>query len=409
MKKNSVVFLLLLVLALQSFASAGKKEVILRLTEASTYVFDETFVYLDLGSSQFIYSEDGQKVFDDSSSAPMLYSFSSDHISCFSNSNGNLVPATVVPLGVRVAGNGTYMISASLIDNFDPTSVLILEDRTLSAFHDLRQSDYSFAINQATQDEGRFSLHISTPPVITTIIAGCSNNDGVILVDQDTSVRWTSGTLYDNNFSMVASFQNITGKFSFGGLAFGNYNMVFTLSNYTAIKPVQLAGKSVSVEVSASTTHTSVGAPVQFFTTATNTSNYLWDFGDGGQITGVVNPTFSYTQAGVYDASIHCSNIFGCSARADITIIVDEATSVNTVAADNISVTAQNKSLSIRFAQPLQGDISCQIYNAIGEQLISSPLSSNETTIDLSSMPTGIYIVKVKSSHSDFSRKILLQ
>ncbi len=409
MKKFLIAFLLIPALVLHSFASAGKKEIILRLTEPSTFVFDETIIYLDLGSPQFMYAEDGQKVLDDSSAAPMLFSFTSDQVSCFSNCYGNLVPATIVPLGLRVAGNGTYIISASLIDNFDPTSVLLLEDRALAVVHDLRQGNYTFTINQATQNDSRFFLHVSAPPVITTTIAGCNNNDGVIAVAQDTSIRWTSSTLYDNSFNMIASFQSVTGNFSFGGLAFGNYNLVFARASYSAIKQVQLDGKSVAVGVTASTTHTTVGQPVQFFAAATNATNYLWDFGEGSQITGVVNPTFSYIQPGVYDASIHCSNVFGCSAIADITIIVDEATSVAPLTEENISVTIQNKSLQVMFNKLIDNNYNFQLFNSVGQQLISNVLNSGENIFYLSNLPTGVYIARISNEHSAFSKKIVLQ
>jgi PKD repeat protein len=46
----------------------------------------------------------------------------------------------------------------------------------------------------------------------------------------------------------------------------------------------------------------------------------VWDFGDGSQINGVMNPTFAYGQAGVYNVSVRASNSFGCSATDNLTV-----------------------------------------------------------------------------------------
>ncbi len=408
MKKVSVVSLLLFVLVLHTFA-VGKREVTLRLTETSTFIFDETTVYLDLGTSPFNSTEDGQKIFDTSSSAPLIYSFSSDNVSCFSNSYGNLVPNTIIPLGFKVSGNGFYSIRASLIDNFDPASIIRLEDRKLGVFYDLRQGNYNITINQATQDDARFFLHVSTPPVITVTSARCNNDDGAITVAPDLSVRWSSVTFYDDSFNLIVSYNNVTTNVGYGSFSFGDYNVVFALGNYTTIKPVYVDGESVSVEVSATTTHTSVGQPVQFFAAATNTTNYLWDFGEGSQIGGIVNPTFSFDQAGVYDVTVVCSNAYGCSYTQHITIIVDEATSLAPVAEEGISVTAQNKNLNVIFSKPLESNYNLQVFNSVGQQFLSAPLTKGANTIDLSHLASGVYIAHLSNEQGAFSKKIVLQ
>ena len=98
MKKITVI-LLLVVVALQVFSAPGKKQIRIRLTDSTSFVYDETSIYLDLGSPQFIFPEDGRKIFDTASSAPSVYSFSSDNLPCFSNSYGSFVPASIIPLG----------------------------------------------------------------------------------------------------------------------------------------------------------------------------------------------------------------------------------------------------------------------------------------------------------------------
>ncbi len=407
-KKILIVFLLFTV-ALPGFSANGKKQIRLRLTDSTTYVFDETSVYLDLGSPQFIYPEDGQKIFDTASSAPSLYSFSRDNISCFSNSYGNFAPATVIPLGFKVSGAGTFKFSATLLDNFDATSIIRLEDRTLGVFHDLRQGDYTIYLNQAAQNDARFFIHLSYPSIINTIDAGCSNNDGNILVQQDSSLTWTSCALYDKSFNQLTTYNNVTGNISFTSLPFGSYKVVFTYGSYTALKHVELSGRIVTVSVSANTVNGVVGQQLQFFSMAINATDYLWQFGEGSEIDGVMNPSFAYAQPGVYNVTVRASNSFGCEAFDNITVTISEATAINDLADDGIILTAENKTLRILFSKKFENETSFQVFNVTGQLMFSNIIASTQTNVDLSNFPSGIYVAKVQQTNGSFSRKIVLE
>ena len=408
MKKILAAFLLFTI-ALPGFSSNGKKQIRLRLTDSTTYVFDETAVYLDLGSPQFIYPEDGQKIFDTASSAPSLYSFSRDNVSCFSNSYGNFTPAMVIPLGFKVSDAGTFKISTTLLDNFDPTSIIRLEDRTLGVFHDLRQGDYTIYLNQAGQDDARFFIHLSYPSIISTIDAGCSNNDGNILVQQDSSLTWSNCILYDNNFNQLNSYSNITGNISFTGLPFGSYKIVFAYGSYTALKNVVLSGRSVTVSVSANTVNGLIGQQLQFFSAATNATDYLWEFGEGSEIDGVMNPNFAYTQAGVYNVTVRASNSFGCEAFDNLTVTISEATGINNLAGEDVTITTENKMLRIQFSKQFENENSFQVFSTTGQLMFSNTITSTQTNADLSGLSSGIYIVKVQQPNGSFSKKIVLQ
>ncbi len=280
MKKQLLLLLLVAFVALQVSASGNKKQVKLRVTEVSTSVFDETSVNLDLGVRQFIFPEDGQKIFDTSSSAPALYSFSGDMVPCFSNSYGTFTPAMVIPLGLRAEGNGLYMIRSTLLDNFDPTSIIRLEDRQLSNFHDLRSGDYTFLLNQPTVSENRFFLHVSYPAQVSATDAGCSNNDGTIFIQQDNSIAWTTCTLYDDSSNVVYTNNNISNNFAFGALSYGQYHLEFAYGNYAATNSIYVNGWSIENSVNASTIYATVGQTINFYSTSTNATDFDWNFGE---------------------------------------------------------------------------------------------------------------------------------
>lgn len=407
MKKILVFALLVVVIASQAFA-AGKKQVKLRITEVSTAIFDETSVALDLGERQYVFPEDGQKVFDTSSSAPNIYSFSGDMVPCFSNSYGAFAPGTVVPLGIKAEGNGLYSIRATLLDNIDPTSIVRLEDRQQAVFHDLRDGDYLFLLNQFTQAENRFFLHISYPIVVTSMDAGCNNDDGVIAVTQDPSISWNTVKLLNDTGRLVYTNTNATGNFTFSTLPFGHYNLVYEYGNYTAGNEIYVNGWSINNEITASTIYAGVYQPIDFFSNSIHTGDYFWNFGDGSEIEGVANPDYAYTEPGTYEVTLVSSNSYGCSSTATITVYISEATGVEKINANDARINLQNRSLQILFNRQIESGYSVQLFNSMGQSLQHQPLSQTETNIDLGNMAAGVYIVRIANSNGGFTKKIIL-
>ncbi len=411
MKKAPLIFLFVCAMVLQGYSTAGKKQVTLRLSDLQTAIFDETTTYLDLGSPQFIYPEDGQKIFDTSSSAPSFYSFTTDNVPCFSNSYGAFTGTSVIPLGFKVTSGGNFKIAPMLLDNFDATSIIRLEDRATGTFKDLRQGSYTFTLAQATEDNNRFYLHTSFPTVINAVNSGCANNDGAINIQQDNSISWTTCSLYDANFNLLNNYNNITGTFSFTGLAYGTYNIVFTYGSYTAAKSVDIGGTTVTATATASTLNAYAGQPVDFFAHAVNATNFMWDLGDGSQIAGVMNPTYTYTQTGSYNVTLRCSNIFGCSAVSTLTVNVSAAaTGINNLSTDEISVTVTAaKTLAVGIKNINNDNYQLQVYSITGQLIAAQNISNSQTNIDLSSAPAGIYIARISAGNSVVSKKIVLQ
>lgn len=407
MKKILVFALLIVVIATQAFA-AGKKQVKLRITEVSTAIFDETSVNLDLGVRQYTFPEDGQKVFDTSSSAPNIYSFSGDMVACFSNSYGAFAPGTIVPLGIKTEGHGLYSIRATLLDNFDPTSIIRLEDRQQSVFHNLRDGDYLFLLNQFTQNNNRFFLHISYPIAITSIDAGCSNNDGVISVAQDPSISWDTVKLLNDTGRLVYTNTNATGNFTFGTLPFGHYNLVYEYGSYTAGNDIYVNGWSINNEITASTIYAGVYQPIDFFSNSIHTGDYNWNFGDGSEIEGVANPDYAYTQPGTYQVTLVSSNSYGCSSTATITVYISEATGVVKINDTDVRINLQNRSLQILFNRQIENGYSVQLFNTVGQSVQQQPLNQTETNIDLGNMAAGVYIVRVANANGALAKKIVL-
>jgi len=408
MRKALLPFLLVFVALLQAYSAVGKKEIRIRLTEGSSSVFDETRIFLDWGNRQYIAAEDGQKVFDSTSSAPVIYSFSGDGIACSSNSFGTFTTNIIIPLGIKVTGNGGYTFAATLMDNFDATSIIRLEDRATGIFHDMRMGGYTEVFNQATQDDNRFVLHVSYPAQISSAPAGCSNNDGMIFVSQDNSLTWTSCGVYDAGMNPVFNNNFITGNFSFGTLPGGDYNLVFSFGPYTTVKPVHVVGQSIECSISASTANAFTGQSVQFFSNTTNADNFLWDFGDGSQITGIANPDYTYLLPGTYVVTLTCTNIYGCSQQTTDTITIAQGTGIGSMDFNSVSVSVLNRSLRVLVTEPLKGSENLQLLNTMGQLVQSGSITQGENNFDLNSLASGVYVARISGGTKAFSKKIIL-
>ena len=180
--------LLLATLSFSAFASQDKKQLKLRL-QAPNGNLDEATLYFDQGiNPTYNYQEDAQKVFSGVAGVPVIYSVTTDNIDCSINGYGTLSSSEITPIGIQVDADGLYTITTPLFDNFDPTSIVQLEDRLRGTFTDLRTNLYQVTLQTTDPATGRFFIHISYPTTVSPTVAGCSNNDGMLSVTVDNSV-----------------------------------------------------------------------------------------------------------------------------------------------------------------------------------------------------------------------------
>lgn len=408
MKKTGIVLLLLFVFA-QGFASVGKKQIRLRLQDTLSNLMDESDVYLDLGISPAYIAgvEDAPKKFDTDQDMPQLYSLTSDGVPCFSNVYGLFSSTVSIKLGFRVNGSSVYAISARLIDNFDPISIIQIEDKLTGTFYDLRQGAYVVNIDQPVQTTDRFILHISYPPLIQPEPSGCNNDDGSIAVLQDTSILWSSCQLYDAGMNYITAYNSIRGNFTFSGLIEGNYNLAFVYGIYSAVVPIHITGKQIIAGINVANTHVAVGDTVQFFSDAHNATHFAWDFGDSTRVEGVANAEEIFTEPGSYEVQLKCSNDQGCVAYAYITIVVTEPTGIAEADNNSIKIFAWQKQLSILMLTTTSSVYQLEIYNTAG-QLIKQDKVSGNSTITLADKAAGVYMVRISAGDKNFVRKVFV-
>jgi len=406
MKRISTLCALVFI-TLSLIAAPVKKQIKLQIANNLTTFTDETSIYLDYGvTTAYNYLEDSKKVFGGSPLLPQIFSYSSDTVACAINGFGQFSSSTIITLGVKVESAGTFTIIPTLLDNFDATSIIRLEDRLTGAFTDLRQGGYTFSLSGATLLPDRFYIHVSFPAQITTFEAGCTNNDGVININQDTTITWGYCQLYDANNTLLASLTNVTGQYQFTGLAEGSYNVVFAYGTYTTPKQVVLAGNQITISISASPQTVVVGQTINFYSVAPNTTWYLWNFGDGSTITGIANPAFEYYAPGIYTVLLKCTNAYGCIAYASVTVTVSPSTGIAETEDTEGNAYAFGKTAV--FNTTSTSAVKYTITNLNGQIVANGQFSDSNYQVNLNNFPNGIYIATLTSPSFNISRKLFI-
>ncbi len=390
------------------FATQNKKQVKLRI-QAPAGNIDEATIYFDQNiNPAYINAEDAQKIFSGIAGVPVIYSESVDNIPCSINGAGTLSNTELMSIGVDVDADGLYNITAPNLTNFDPTSIIRLEDRANGRFTDMRTNFYQAQMTAGESATGRFYLHVSYPVSVSSTVAGCFNNDGALNVTADNSITWTACQLFDMFNNAAGAYNNITGAYSFTGLAEGDYYMAYTFGAYQTTVPFHISGNYIVANIQASAVVVATGEPVDFSAVANNSNQFEWDFGDGTLIYGIAHPTLAYYEPGVYQVNLKCSNSIGCIDNAQIEITVSQALAVNEVETKSVSISAQQKSVIVNLNDANNLNAQVQVYNMIGQSVYHAPLASQTSTVSFDEQPVGYYVVSVKNAEQTTTKRVFI-
>jgi len=400
--------LLFLSFATVVFATTAKKELQL-LIHAQNGSTDRTTIYFDFGiSTVFILPEDGPKVMNSIPGVPNLFSLSSDNVKCAINGFSPLTESAVIGIGVQLDSTAFYTFTLTQFRNFDPTTLIIFEDRQLHIFKEMQVDFYTVQLS-SDDTTGRFFLHVTKPVQFSTITAGCDNDNGAISINADSNIIWNAVSLSDTNYGPITSYINANGQFAFNNLPEGIYHVALNYDNYAAFKTIKVNGTYIVVNITASSQNVVTGEPVNFHSTATNASGYVWDFGDGTVITGVANPTDIYYWPGVDTVSLLCTNSAGCSAVVQIIITVTGSTGFSNPVAKGISIINRGaKIIGIMMNDITINNAELQVYNLLGQAVYSGPVTANQMQVSLFNQTAGIYLVSIKNGGKITTAKVYL-
>ena len=173
----------------------------------------------------------------------------------------------------------------------------------------------------------------------------------------------------------------------------------------------------------------SISAPVALFTVPSKTNcisqtvpftdvssgnptSWYWQFIGGTPATATVaNPVIVYNSPGTYTVSLSSSNSGGSSPATTQTIEILDCTNVieiNNFKKIQLEAFPNPSHEKITLLCSNVSELDFVIYSAIGSQVISGSLTENkEQIIDLTSLPLGIYFLKIKNPNFSKTMKIV--
>lgn len=397
-------------ITLNTFATENKKQFTLRLI-AETAADDKAYVNFDEGfSTSFVTNEDAEKVQGTSEGIPVIYTVSADNVACSINNYGEFTQNEMIPVGVNVDADGSYIFRIEDMGNFAASTIIQLEDKLNATKTILNNQDYAANITAGENELGRFYLHVFQPASYTIANANCSNTAGEIAITYAPSINFSSIALLDTNANIVQTLTDVSGSFAFTNLAGGNYRIQYTYgTQFTAIEDVNVGSGAVFADITNTNTSVGVGEEVQFFATATNATDYVWLIGDGGTVTGIVNTYYTFHQTGNYSVIFSASNDLGCTATDTAYVSVQQATGISSVDKGQVNIwSSGSKKVSVTVPQSQVGSGTIRIFDLLGTEVYSQPISNYTAEISLSNVPNSYYIVSVGTSKDRRTQKVYL-
>ncbi|MDB5274823.1 MAG: large protein, partial [Chitinophagaceae bacterium] len=170
-------------------------EDILRLTASSGDYSDETVIRFNHQATEGFDGDWDAYKLENGGNAPNLYTVSSN-IEYAINSLPNTLIQKTIPLDIATAFSGNYTITAD-ISGFTSEQNIILEDRTLGTFQDLRTNNsYTTTLNKGITN-GRFFIQYANNSIETvTSNSNAQNNNEAIDI---AAYQQTVSVLFPNN------------------------------------------------------------------------------------------------------------------------------------------------------------------------------------------------------------------
>ena len=154
---------------------------------------------------------------------------------------------------------------------------------------------------------------------------------------------------------------------------------------------------SVTAQIAHTDPNDNNGA-VDYSSTGTGATQWLWDFGDGGTSTEEA-PSHTYIAEGTYTVILAASNAAGCTVM-DTTVVQFGGVGVAEVAASTILVlpNPNNGLFTVRLAG-MNGTARGRMTDATGRTVSAERIFRNgENAVDISDLATGTYILRLEIS-----------
>ncbi len=306
---------------------------------------------------------------------------------------------------------GTYTIEFDIPNNKLVSACVTLEDLETGTITDVKSTpSYTFTTT-ANSPEQRFILHVVQPfETQVTSVSCASTMDGQIEVS-GSGVAGETFILMNGATSVDTLVADANGVVTFGNLPAGTYTLNSSIASNCGAstfdivinQPVELVAQ---FELDNDVLYLDGNATV----TPTNTSNgsqYYWDFGDG--VTSIdVNPTHTYTSAGIYVITLTVEN-GSCSETTTQTVEVRATTGIEeAIRASAIEVISTNGFITININTELS-NAKLILLDVNGRKVKEQMVQSNKIILSTTDMAKGMYLINIQSAEGNLVEKCMIR
>lgn len=248
-------------------------------------------------------------------------------------------------------------------------------------------------------------LKAQISPTYTVV---CASTPCVLFTDQTPSaVAWLW------NFGDPASGPNNTSTqqtvmHCYPGVGMYNVSCIVTLQNnqtQTWTSAVNIVPNPVAAFSSSNTG----GNTVQFTDQSTGgVVVWMWDFGDASPTGYLQNPSHTYANSSTYNVNLVVVDTNGCmdTALAAVTATPNGIPTVPGASAFHFLPNPASDYVQIEI--PGAAKAVAEIYSPAGQLLLRENSATHQSTIDVSSLPDGIYLLRIVSGENSSQQTLVI-
>jgi hypothetical protein len=267
--------------------------------------------------------------------------------------------------------------------------------------------------NENTFITGSFANSSMTFGNMTLTNAG---NENLFIAKYDASgntvwAKSAGGASYDSGKDIAINGDGsiyLVGRFSSPSITFGSTTLSNSGNEDMFIAKLE---KTLPAQEHCDFTWSSSNMTVNFSMSNPNCTNFIWDFGNGNTSTINPNPIVTYATPGTYSACFQCNIPANCLSCATITVPSNSSGTTGIEELQNTSGFSIYPNPSSNYITIENNNVQLNstyfILNSIGQLVLSGQLTGELTTVDISGLSNGIYLVQIETDSGRVSKQII--